>query len=66
MKYKLRIYKQCGLHKGDLDHEELFSTKEEMDNRYKELFKRTAYALNPTAWESSSDMDESWKRLSGY
>lgn len=61
--YKLRIYKTSGFDKGNLDHEELFETKEQMHKRYKELFKRELYALNPTAWEKA---DNEWKRLEGY
>lgn len=47
--YKLRIYKLSGLDKGNLDHEELFDAKEQMDKRYDELFQRELYSLNPTA-----------------
>lgn len=32
--YKLRIYKLSGSDKGNLDHEEMFDTKEQMDKRY--------------------------------
>lgn len=32
--YKLRIYKTFGVK----DHEEMFDTKEQMDERYNELF----------------------------
>lgn len=35
--YKLRIYKLSGVNKGNLDHEELFDTKEQMDKRYVEV-----------------------------
>lgn len=38
--HKLRIYKLSGLDKGNLDHEEMFNTKEQMDKRYDELFKK--------------------------
>ena len=38
--YKLRIYKLSGIDKGNLDHEELFNTKDQMDKRYDELFKK--------------------------
>mgnify|MGYP000714193348 CR=1 FL=1 len=31
--YKLRIYKTYGGDKGNLDHEEIFDTKEQMDKR---------------------------------
>lgn len=58
--YKLRIYKSC----GNLDHEEYFETKTEMDNRYNELFRRELYGLNPTAWEQIEN--DRWKRLGGY
>ena len=61
--YKLRIYKLTGIDKGNLDHEEMFDTKEQMDKRYDELFKRKLYSLNPTAWEQ---IDGEWKRLEGY
>ena len=61
--YKLRIYKLSGVNKGNLDHEELFDTKEQMDKRYNELFDRDLYSLNPTAWEL---VDNNWKRLEEY
>ena len=49
--YKLRIYKLSGVDKGKLDHEEFFDTKDQMDKRYNELFKKELYGLNPMAWE---------------
>ena len=61
--YKLRIYKLSGVDKGNLDHEEMFDTKEQMDKRYDELFKRELYILNPTAWKQNNN---GWKRLEGY
>lgn len=61
--YKLRIYKLSGANKGNLDHEELFDTKEQMDERYEELFKKDLYSLNPTAWKQVNDK---WKRLEEY
>lgn len=61
--YKLRIYKLSGVDKGNLDHEELFDTKNQMDKRYDELFQRDLYGLNQTAWEQ---IDNEWKRLEGY
>lgn len=51
--YKLRIYKNT----GNLDHEEVFDTKEKMDKRYDELF-----SLNPTAWKYNNN----WERIIGY
>lgn len=61
--YKLRIYKLSGINKGNLDHEEMFDTKEQMDKRYYELFQRELYSLNPTAWKQKNC---GWKRLEGY
>ena len=61
--YKLRIYKLSGVDKGNLDHEEFFNTKVQMDRRYDELFKKDLYGLNPTAWK---EIDGKWKRLEGY
>ena len=61
--YKLRIYKLSGVDKGNLDHEEFFSTREEMETRHNELFVYENYSLNPTAWEN---VDGEWKRLEGF
>lgn len=61
--YKLRIYNLTGADKGNLNHEEIFDTKEQMDKRYNELFKRNLYSLNPTTWEQ---IDGEWKRLESY
>lgn len=61
--YKLRIYNLTGVDKGNLNHEENFDTKEQMDKRYNELFTVNLYGLNPTAWER---IDDGWKRLEGY
>lgn len=59
-KYKIRIYYKSGFQKGNLKREEFFSTKESMQQRYKELFKPREYALNPTAWEK---VNEEWLRM---
>ena len=61
--YKLRIYKRSGCDKGNLDHEEMFNTKEEMNKRYDELFDVESYSLNPTTWKL---VNGEWKRLMGY
>lgn len=61
--YKLRVYKQIGFDEGRLDHEEVFTTKEEMETRYKEFINPKALALNPTAWELKNG---NWERLFGY
>lgn len=57
--YKLRIYKNT----GNLDHEEVFSTKEQMDKRYDELFRYDLFSLNPTAWKCNNNK---WERIFGY
>lgn len=62
-RYKLRIYKVSGISKGNLDHEESFENKDEMDKRYNELFMYENYSLNPTAWEK---VDGEWKRLAEH
>ena len=56
--YKLRIYN----HTGNLDHEEVFNTKEKMDKRYDELFRYDLFSLNPTAWKYNNN----WERIFGY
>ena len=61
--FKLRIYKLSGAYKGNLDHEEFFSTREEMETRYNELFVYENYSLNPTAWENVGGQ---WKRLEEF
>ena len=61
--YKLRIYKKSGHDRGNLDHEEMFDTKEEMNKRYDELFDVESYSLNPTAWEL---VNGKWLRLMEY
>lgn len=60
--YKLRIYKLGGTEQGNLKCEEFFTTKEDMNKRYNELFRRELYSLNPTAWEL---IDNEWKRIGG-
>lgn len=64
--YKLRIYKLFGVDKGNLDHEEFFNTKKQMDKRYDELFKRELYSLNPTTWKQIDGKWKRWKRLEEY
>lgn len=61
--YKLRVYKLTGPEKGNLDHEETFDSKDDMDKRYNELFVYENMTLNPTAWERKGD---DWIRMSGY
>lgn len=58
--FKLRIYKKTGPDKGNLDHEELFGTEEEMNGRYRELFVYEDYSLNPTKWKK---VNNEWKRI---
>lgn len=61
--YKLRIYFTSGDCAGYLDHEEFFETKEELDARYKELFKYELLGSNPTAWKR---IGNNWKKMGGY
>lgn len=61
--FKLRIYKKSGVEKGNLDREEFFVTKEQMDTRYNELFVYDDYSLNPTAYQK---VKNEWTRLAGY
>lgn len=63
MEYKLRIYKQKGKDKGNLDREEFFKTKINAIERYNELRNLDCFALNPTLWERNKD---DWKRVEGY
>lgn len=60
-KYKLRFYNLSGANKGNLHHEEFFETLTEMQIRYKEVFKRDLYSLNPTGWKL---IDENYIRIS--
>ena len=60
--FKLRFYKKAGYDKGNLDHEELFSTCEEAFSRYHEVFVYSDYSLNPTIWES---VNGNWERIYG-
>lgn len=64
VKYKLRIYYLSGINKGNLDHEEFFASKEDMNARYDELFQKDNYGYNPTAWKLNNP--NSWSRLEGY
>ena len=63
MEYKLRIYKQKGKDKGNLDREEFFLTKDEAIERYNELPNPDNFALNPTLWKRNKD---DWERVEGY
>lgn len=59
-KYKLRFYHTSGTNKGNLDHEEFFQTKKEMDARYREAFIKWS-PYNPTAWDLKTG-----NRIEGY
>ena len=61
--FKLKIYHLSGSEKGNLDHEEVFQTREEMEKRYNALFQYNLYGLNPTAWQR---MGKTWIRLAGF
>lgn len=60
--FKLRFYKKSGYDKGNLDHEEFFDTKEQAIARYREVFVRNDFGLNPTMWE---DQGGEWIRVQG-
>lgn len=62
--YKLRFYKKTGYDKGNLDHEEFFNTLEEATERFKEVFIKEDYALNPTVWEQVTT--NIYARLQGF
>ena len=57
--YKLRVYAKL----GNFDHEEVFQTKEEMDNRYNESYTSCILYDYPTAWEF---IEGKWYRMLGY
>ena len=61
--FKLRFYKKSGYDKGNLDHEEFFNTKEQAIARYREVFVRSDYGLNPTMWE---DQNGEWIRMQSW
>lgn len=63
MMYKLRIYKQRGRDRGNLDKEEFFKTETEAIERYNELRNPDHFALNPTLWRGNGD---GWERVEGY
>lgn len=58
--YKLRFYTLSGSNKGNLDHEEYFHAYHDMVKRYREVFNRGLFALNPTAWRYANGH---WVRL---
>lgn len=63
--YKLRIYEKYeknGLNVGNLKKEEFFTTKHDMNEKYKELT-ANGDTLNPTAWKLTK---YGWVRLEGY
>lgn len=62
--YKLRIYVQTGPSKGNLQREEFFANKSEMDKRATELFNPNQYGYNATAWELGAEGE--YTRLLGY
>lgn len=61
--YKLRFYHKKGVNKGNTDHEEFFTTYEEMVKRYNDVFVYNDFALNPTAWKQT---ENGWERIAGY
>lgn len=61
--FKLRFYKNFGVDRGNLDHEEYFECRSDMVNRYREVFEVFNDGMKPTAWILN---DGKWERLSGY
>ena len=59
--YKMRFYKKAGADEGNLDHEEFFDTREQVEARYKEVYVEKDLLLNPTVWE---DRNGEWRRIS--
>ena len=58
--YKLRFYETSGPNKGNLKNEEFFEDRKKMLSRYREVFRKELYALNPTAWQYTED---EWERI---
>lgn len=58
--YKLRFYETTGPNKGNLKNEEFFEDRTKMLIRYREVFKKELYALNPTAWQY---VEDEWERI---
>ena len=58
--YKLRFYELSGPDKGNLRTEEFFTTRESLLKRYREVFRKDLYSLNPTAWQYA---DGEWERI---
>lgn len=58
--YKLRFYETTGSNKGNLKNEEFFADRKQMLSRYREVFKKELYALNPTAWQY---VEDEWERI---
>ena len=58
--YKLRVYELSGSNKGNLRTEEFFASREGLLKRYREVFRKELYSLNPTAWQY---VDGEWERI---
>lgn len=63
VEYKLRIYKQKGKDKGNLDREEFFKAEINAIERYNELRNSDNFSYNPTLWKRNKD---DWERVEGY
>lgn len=53
--FKLRIYHTQGVNKGNLHHEEYFTSIDEMAIRYREICKMVKSEFRPTAWRLTDD-----------
>lgn len=49
--YWLQFYHLKGMNKGNRSHREYFDKPSELIKRYKEVFRRDLYTLNPTLWK---------------
>lgn len=64
MPYKLHVYMTKGTCKGDIDHKEYFTNRNDMIKRYIQLYDPKLNAYRPTAWELQGNNE--YTRLAGY
>lgn len=62
--HKIHVYATRGPLYGEIIRKEYFWSKEAARDRYRELFRRELYGLNPTLWER--DKNGTWTRVHGY
>lgn len=68
IKYKLHIYRTTGPMMGNIDKVEYFSTFEDAEDRYFDLFVPELMSYNPTMWELQDGTwdNGTWQRINGY